>query len=199
MFKRGDGGSKGFLGMGRHDGCRPPYQIFGWLGMPSNSATASLSGLEDDVQLCPIWAPRLQVVVAHLAGDGGALVLLLVEFEIGIRNPSLVKPQGFPRVSDYARHCCLRSNAHARPHPDGRIGDKDLADLGGAKWSAQLADRTVLQASKCRVERGEHQPDSGHSKQAAEDWAPSSHDIWRRVDEAEPSKFMLRAFEAARP
>merc|ERR1712211_180046 len=100
---------------------------------PSRPAWASLAhllaGLEDDVQLRAIRPPGLEVVVAHRASDGLALVLLLVELEVLVRNPCLVEAQRLARVLDYALNRRLRCHAHARPHANRRIGHKYLADL----------------------------------------------------------------------
>merc|ERR1740122_849707 len=93
----------------------------------------SLPRLEDEVQLRAVRAPGLQVVVAHYALDGGALVLLLVELEVGVCDPGLVETQGLARVCDDALHLRRGGHTHARPHTDGWVGHEDLADLGGAK------------------------------------------------------------------
>merc|ERR1719245_1598282 len=141
-------------------------------------AASSLAWLEYEVQLRAVGPPRLQVVVAHLAADGCALVLLLVKLEVGVCNPGLVKPQGLSRIGDNALHGRLRYDAHARSHAHGGVSHEDLADFRGAGRGARLALWSLLHAREGRDGRGGQKPKGGKGKnKGAEDWAPSSHGL----------------------
>eukprot|EP00413_Alexandrium_margalefii_P035765 CAMPEP_0204599404 /NCGR_PEP_ID=MMETSP0661-20131031/54798_1 /ASSEMBLY_ACC=CAM_ASM_000606 /TAXON_ID=109239 /ORGANISM="Alexandrium margalefi, Strain AMGDE01CS-322" /LENGTH=79 /DNA_ID=CAMNT_0051610123 /DNA_START=62 /DNA_END=298 /DNA_ORIENTATION=+ len=74
----------------------------------------SAGGLEHDVQLDAIGGPGPQIVLAHLARDRRALVLLQVHLEVGVRDPGLVEAERLAGLRDDGRDGGLLRHAHAR-------------------------------------------------------------------------------------
>eukprot|EP00418_Pyrodinium_bahamense_P092889 CAMPEP_0179041138 /NCGR_PEP_ID=MMETSP0796-20121207/16003_1 /TAXON_ID=73915 /ORGANISM="Pyrodinium bahamense, Strain pbaha01" /LENGTH=154 /DNA_ID=CAMNT_0020737495 /DNA_START=80 /DNA_END=542 /DNA_ORIENTATION=+ len=119
----------------------------------------SLAGLEEDVKLCAVRAPLPEVVVAHLATDGGVLILLFVDFEVRRGEEVLVETQGLARVCDDGLNSGLRRDAHAGPHACGRVCHENLADLRRPRCNARLATLPRLDADEHRGKRPVQQPE----------------------------------------